>query len=279
MLEHIIKEAQRTAQQHEDSADYIGENGLIYCGKCRTAKQIRLPYPLEAVMPCMCKCMAAEYEAEKEAEREQARQEIRDRRRYDAFHSTKYRDATFAADDGGSAQLMRVCKGYVKRFVERFHAREPMEWLLLYGDIGVGKSYAAAAVVNMLIDKGFSGRFTTLSEIERELWGAEHKSRVYESLRLCDIMVLDDLGAERDTEYMQEIMYNVIDQRLRANKPMIVTTNLDQKAIMQPQDVNRKRIMSRLMEKSVPYLCKGTDRRMHAMRSNAKSVLEDLLNG
>ena len=73
--------------------------------------------------------------------------------------------------------------------------------------------------------------------------------------------MIDDFAMERSTEYVNEIVYNVIDSRYRSGKPLIVTTNLSKKDLDNPPDIDNERIYSRIKEMCFPVEVKGTDRR------------------
>ena len=77
--------------------------------------------------------------------------------------------------------------------------------------------------------------------------------------RLCSypLLILDDFGMERGTEYGLEQVYNVIDSRYRSRKPLIVTTNLTLDEIRHPQNTAHARIYDRLLEMCVPISCIG----------------------
>lgn len=256
-----------------DYPDYTGDDGLLYCGMCGTAKQVRLPEPFNCTMPCMCKCESERYEAAQEEKRQRDMQYSIDRNRQDAFRGTTMAGCTFAADDCRNSKLTKLARNYADKF-----SRDSF-WLILHGDVGTGKSYVAAAIANALLDKGLTARFTSISLIERELWDANKKTDVYSNLSQCDLLVLDDLGTQRNTDYMNEILFNVLDDRLRSGKPMIVTTNLTPADILNPQDVAMQRIMSRLCERSAPFKCDGKDRRKEAMMQNAAKLIGGILDG
>ena len=97
-----------------------------------------------------------------------------------------------------------------------------------------------------------------------------------DSLNNFPLLVLDDLSAERQTEYMLEIVFNVIDARYRAKLPLIVTTNLTREELMIPADVRYKRIFSRLFEMCTPIEVAGADRR-HAALKNDIAATKQLL--
>lgn len=269
-IKDVIEERGADFMQSE-YPDYTGDDGLLHCGMCGTPKQIHLPPPLECVMPCMCKCESDRYEAAQAEKKRREMQYTIDRNRQEAFKGTEMAGCTFERDDNKNPKLTKLSQNYAKRF------DKDACWLILHGECGTGKSFAAAAIVNALLDRGLTARFTSLSIIERELWDAASIAEVYNSLSRCDLLVLDDLGTQRNTEYMNEILFNVVDGRLRSGKPMIVTTNLTPADILNPKDTAMKRIMSRLCEKSAPFKCEGSDRRKDAIRENAAKMIGELL--
>ena len=92
--------------------------------------------------------------------------------------------------------------------------------------------------------------------------------------RLCrySLLILDDFGMERGTDYGLEQVYNVIDSRYRSGKPLIVTTNLSLDELQHPQDTPHARIYDRLLEMCAPILFTGTNFR----RQTAQSKLDRL---
>lgn len=141
--------------------DYIGEDGLLYCVKCRSQKQYRLEGVLAAVIPggvvsCLCECAAKRYRAEQEDERR--KQEMIRRaysvseRRSSCFSDELYRRMNFAADEGKSPKAVEAAHHYVDHF-ERFLAENM--GLMFLGGVGTGKTFAACCIANVLIDKGY----------------------------------------------------------------------------------------------------------------------------
>ena len=87
------------------------------------------------------------------------------------------------------------------------------------------------------------------------------KQEYIDGLNQFDLLVIDDLASERDTEYMGEIVQNIIDARYRSGLPLIVTTNLTSEELKFPAEIRKQRIYSRLFEMCVPVEVTGTDRR------------------
>ena len=98
---------------------------------------------------------------------------------------------------------------------------------LLWGKVGTGKSYFAGCIANALMEREISVCMTNFALILNDL-AASYKGRNEYIDRLCrfPLLILDDFGMERGTEYGLEQVYNVVDSRYRSRKPLIVTTNL-----------------------------------------------------
>lgn len=96
--------------------------------------------------------------------------------------------------------------------------------------------------------------------------------------RLCryPLLIIDDFGMERDTNYALEQVYNIIDSRYRSKRPLIITTNLTLDEIRHPQDVAHARIYDRVLEMCVPVSCFGTSIRKDTAQeklNNLKSLI------
>ena len=245
---------------------YVDANGLRRCTVCNALKQVRI---FGKVIPCICNCEEAADKAEAEHRQAEAIKAEHKRNAFQDGTETVIRSATFANDNGKTGKLMSYCKGYAEGFTTS------SAWLVLYGDVGVGKSYAAAAIANHLLENCFSVRFTTLTQFERKLWNAQNKDAVYAEYRWCDLLVLDDLGISRATQYMNEILFTLVDERLQSGKPMIVTTNMSAKEMLQNDDTSIKRIMSRLVQKSTMIECKGKDQRLEAFMQRGALTFDE----
>lgn len=252
----------------EGNNDYIGEDGLLFCGNCHTAKQVRVKFlGMEKTPFCLCKCEQEKRDAEEKA-RNQFELKMRiDRNRYNAFPDVNsetlpeddMRNWTFANDDNAKPELTNAAKKYVENF-ETF--KKQGKGLILYGSVGTGKSYISGCIANALIDRGYEVLMTSFSRIENTLFGMKGNKQEYlDSLNRYQLLILDDFGAERGTEYMQEIVYNVIDNRLRANLPLIVTSNITSQELKNPQSRSAERIYSRLLKMCHPIRVMGEDRR------------------
>ena len=78
---------------------------------------------------------------------------------------------------------------------------------------------------------------------------SNEKIKYINSLKRYALLILDDLGAERKSEYMQEQVYNIIDARYKSGLPMIITTNLTAEEMKKPSDLGNSRIYDRILER------------------------------
>lgn len=241
----------------ERGTEYMGDDGLLHCRICGGPRQTIITLPFEGAQPrtvrCWCGCPT-----EEDRRKENERQERIERRRRACFRGTDMKSWNFDNDDQRRPELSAAMAKYAADF--RQHLSDG-NGLLLYGSVGTGKTYLAACVANAVITQGYSARMTNFTDISNDLWGAEDKAVYMEELRRFDLLILDDLGAERKNEYMQEIVYNVIDARYRAGKPVIVTTNLSQDELAKPAEIGYGRIYDRILERCLPVKVDGHSRR------------------
>lgn len=273
LVQSLIQKAVETSNIVE--GDYVGEDNLYYCGKCHTRKQtvVRL-FGDTKVVPCVCECKAAEIKAEDEARKQREFFEKVMRMRRVGFPEKAMQEWTFANDDGSNPKLTKAMKNFVELF-PTFKAEG--KGLLLFGSVGTGKTFLAACVANALISKGIPCLVTNFARISNEVQGMfDGKQQYYDNLNTFPLLVIDDLSAERKTEYMQEIVFNVIDARYRANLPLIVTTNLTREELLNPSNITHQRIFSRLFEMCTPIEVTGKDRRQQALKEDI-GKFKDLL--
>lgn len=263
-------EAQSMAAIQRNECDYE-QDGLLYCGKCHTPKQARIEiYGTVHTPMCLCKCENERYEREKQEAETRSRMERLDRLRKEGFPDADLEGCTFDKDDGGSPKIMRIAKKYAENFAEM---KRMKKGLLLFGGVGTGKTFAAACVANALISKGIPCMVTNFSRLINTMFGMNDGRQEYiDGLNQYDLLVIDDLAAERDTEFVQETVMNIIDSRYRSGLPIIVTTNLTAQQLKNPEDIRKQRMFSRLMEMCIIVEADGDDRRKQKLKKDYVEV-------
>lgn len=255
--------------------EYIGENGLLYCGTCHTPKQCRvnmMGHP--AVMPCICQCEKERQEEEKKRQEAEELQRKIQRLKANGIQEKHLLDWRFeVAEDTAD---IRKAKKYVENWQK---VKAENLGLLLWGSVGTGKSFMAACIANALLEKGVPVLMTNFSKILNQMGAmySEERYRYIASFSNFPLLIIDDLGIERNTEYALEQVYAVIDERYKTGLPLIITTNLLINDLRNPQDVAHARIYSRVLEMCTPVQVYGADRRrtIGSRKQNAvREVLE-----
>jgi len=235
----------------EEPGDYVGEDGLLYCGKCHTPKQIRLPFnpatgdKSETLVRSACVC-------QRQTDEEIKRRDICERFRYDMARrwedglscpdGLRYR---FSQDDRQQPKVSDACQRYVECWDEM---KANNIGILFYGSVGTGKSFMASCIGNGLLDRQVAVAATNFPRLLNLLQGTYEKQALLDRLSIYKLLILDDLGVERDSAYAEEQIFNIIDARSNSKLPVIVTTNLTLEEMEHPASMQYVRIYDRVLE-------------------------------
>ena len=151
----------------------------------------------------------------------------------------------------------------------------------LIDDVGTGKSFFAGCIANALLEQGVPVLMTNFSRILNALSGlySEEKNQYIDSLNQYSLLIIDDLGIERSTEFALEQVFNVIDSRYRSKLPLIVTTNMTLEELKNPQDLTRSRIYDRVLERCVPLRINNQNIRQRNAAESMKEARRILAGG
>ena len=254
--------------------DYTGEDGLLYCGKCRTPKEAYFPADKATLFgrdrhPAECDCQRAQRMEREAAEQQRKHRDKVEELKRRGFTDPAMREWTFANDNGRNPQ-MKTAHFYVEHWEDM---KAGNIGYLLWGSVGTGKSYLAGCIANALMEKEISVRMTNFALILNDLAATfEGKNEYISNLCRYPLLILDDFGMERGTEYGLEQVYNVIDSRYRSGRPLIVTTNLTLEDLQHPEDTAHARIYDRLIEMCSPVRFTGSNFR----KATAQEKMEQL---
>lgn len=245
---------QKAEENHRNTETEI-RDGIRYCKRCGMPIEIRRTVlGEERLLPIMCECEREEQRLLKE---QAHAQEIADaRRKCFSGDASRLSIATLAAVALEHPKEAGILRRYAQNFRELY---TDQQGLLLYGTNGTGKSFAAAALCNALIEDGHEVHFTSFSRIDQQTAaGTRGDKKIYlDSLNEYALLVLDDLGAERRSEYMQELVFSVIDSRYTSGKPVVITTNLTLQDLKNPQTAQQSRIYDRILQICYPVEMTG----------------------
>lgn len=133
--------------------------------------------------------------------------------------------------------------------------------ILMLGKTGIGKTHLSMAIAKEVTESGFNvvygSAVNLLRSIEREHFGrADNDGDTLETLCSCDLLVLDDLGAEHHTSFYESTLYNIINTRINSALPSIISANLPLDALYETYN---ERIISRIAGCYEVLYCEGKD--------------------
>ena len=249
---------------------FLGDDGLVYCALCGTPRQTIVTdmNGMERKLPCLCKCKVEERDRELEAESNRKAERKESARIRSAFPSAAMREKTFAKDDGrfGAGQMAKA-RAYAKRFIETGGKLD--YGMLFFGRPDSGKTFLSCCIANEVLDAGHTVLMRSMPQLL-----VQRDESMMDRLMSCDLLVVDDLGAERSTSFGQEFVYVVIDERYSARKPMVVSTNLTREELATSDDMMCARIYGRVLESCLPVEVNTGRRR--ATRERYAEILSDL---
>lgn len=151
--------------------------------------------------------------------------------RYDACTLESFRTDVSAKATGALVRAWTESRRYVTEF-QTAAGRLPEIGLLFTGPPGAGKTHLAVAVLAELIRRyGIRGRFVDFTSLIHQIQStfdpgsAESKSRILDPVVGADVLVLDELGAQKPTAWVQDVLYLIINTRYTERRPTIYTTN------------------------------------------------------
>lgn len=249
----VIKAA--TAAKADKNAEDYYKDGVLVCGKCHTNKEKKIQLAGECVtVRCICKCESEErarIQKQKDYEEEMRRIE---RLKVASLMDAKLKSATLKTftQKEDNQKLYTIVKNYVDNF-ETFYKSN--RGLLFWGTVGTGKSYAAACIANELLNRKIPVVMTSFVKVLQVIQdNTENETEFVNRLCAARLLIIDDLGTERNTDYALEKVYNVIDSRYRTGKPLILTTNLNLQDMQMTQDIRYQRIYDRIFEMCHPVM-------------------------
>lgn len=170
-------------------------------------------------------------------------------------------DLTYYKSDAEIYNLMARNFDFCKNYAKNFNCVTSNS-MLMYGETGLGKTHLSLAIAGEVLKKGFGVVYGSaqnlFSAIEKEHFGrSDNPDGTTEKMLLeCDLLILDDLGAEFTTNFTTATLNNIITTRLLSSKPTIISTNLD---IDELYDMYSRRITSRIIGEFSILTFAGTD--------------------
>ena len=138
-------------------------------------------------------------------------------------------------------------------------------------------TFENADMSNELLKQEVTVKMTNFNTIIDDIFPLADKTEYINALASYQLLIIDDLGVERNSEYALGIIFSVIDRRIRSGRPLIITTNLPLKEIKNETMLDKRRIYDRILEMCTPVYVGGTSKR-EAIASMKMEKAKTLLN-
>ena len=229
-------------------------------------------FPTPRKVPILCQCESEKLKEQEAREKEQHRREYIERLRSDGISKAMYQDCRFSMCDNQDSDAFKKARSFSDSFEDKADKREGM---MFYGGVGTGKTFLASCIANDLIDRGYVVVMNTIQDLAAEMQEdfGQNREYVLNRVRDCDLLILDDFGVERDTEYMAEQVNQIVNERYNAQKPLIVTTNLSPKFMRDSEGDPKRRSYDRLFEICQLVKMDGESRRLEIGRERVRESI------
>lgn len=222
------------------------------------------------MIPLYCACQREEREQEAERVRLQEHISLVKRLQDNCFQYKTFSNAVFKDLDRGSRQET-IARRYVQNWAK---VRKENIGLLFWRDVGTGKTYLASCIANALMEQEVSVKMVNFSYVLNA--GFEYRNELIHSLCHFGLLIIDDFGTERETDYGLETVHSVLDARYNSGESMIITTNLSLQQMKNPEDEMHKKIYDRT-KNCVPVQFGGESRRQAAGKDKMEQFKKMLL--
>ena len=186
--------------------DYKNSEGLLMCGKCHTPRERFLDFDKTSKFyeryknypfPILCKCRREKEEAEEKRLKQAETEMLINRFRKEGITDENYLKYTFTNDDNKNPEISRACKKYADNFADMY--RRGLG-LIFCGQVGTGKTFYAGCIANEIISQAKSVLMTNIPSLITKLgYSQEEKNYILNKISYVSLLVIDDLGVERDT--------------------------------------------------------------------------------
>ncbi len=281
-MKQVGEALEKTLKSRELDYNIAGENERVeICSVCGEAieKITYIPGLNRCIKgPVMCKCKREALIAKEKEEINKEKQLRLKRIIKNSLIDEKFRNSKFENWDftKGNDKMYKIANKYTKKFE---NMKKESVGLLLYGSPGNGKTYTVACIANCLIEKMLPVICVNADSLLNRIkdtykkWGKEVEEDVLRRLDNADLLIIDDLGTEQDTEWTRTKIYNILDSRYRNGLPLIITTNL---SLMELKNRYEKRTYYRILEMCTPILNDGKNIREEKAKEKTQ-ILKELL--
>lgn len=194
--------------------------------------------------------------------------DILERENFEKFDLSYYSDNQIPGTDLTEKKYMQAIVNQVKFFCKNFgiqnQNKQNYDNILFFGEPGRGKTFLCNCIAKELTNRGFGVFYSTSTRLSKTIESSkfekdEQAKKMLDLYYTSPLIILDDLGTEFSTTITDPELFSIINHRITAQKPTIISTNLDSKSI---EAMYSQRIASRLFGEYKPYKIIGSDIRL-----------------
>lgn len=214
-----------------DAEEYI-RDGDIYCKNCDTPRSC---FGFTKKVRCLCECQTKKLAEQKELEQRAERLRQLEKLKVASLLGERYKNVTFGKTDMSNEDFAKVADRARKYCANAGKVLAQGAGIYLYGSKGTGKTHLTACIANELMSNYYSVLYTNFSEISKSIRATyssrgESEQAFIDKLATIDFLFIDDFGTEAvardgDDLWLQEKIFEVVNKRYNANKPIIFTSN------------------------------------------------------
>lgn len=275
-IHNIINSNLRKIEAESDS-----EYKCTVCGEPKyTVQNI---FGKDRTLPVMCQCEKEEYIKEQQANKNKENQIRLERLVKNSLMDNSFYEKTFENWDmnKGSKRMHHIGLRYADKFKE---IKKNGIGLLIHGVPGNGKTYLSCCIANKLLSQyipvicvSINGLLNRIKDTYNK-YGDEGEADIINSLCRADLLIIDDLGVEKVTDWSRTMIYNIIDSRYRSKLPLIITTNLSINVSSDENILTKtygKRTEDRILEMCTPIENTGKSIRIEEAKKKTQ-LLRDI---
>ncbi len=167
--------------------------------------------------------------------------------KFEDFRLDYYSDKASSSYERSPREIMKDILEFCKVYAYSFDTDSPS--VLMQGFTGLGKTHLSLAIAGEVIQKGYTVLYNSaqnfFTELQKERFGKTNSNGAFEAMMLeCDLLVIDDLGAEFITQFTSSALYNIVNTRINTGLPTIISTNL---SLVEIENTYTQRISSRII--------------------------------
>ena len=259
-----------------NDGDYTDTDGLVHCGVCHRAKQARVNALGKIIITsAVCDCRLAELDEQDKLDEIKAKERNKKEREKGlagiSLTSRGYESINF--DEYKNTKTNQLMLRAAQKYLAEYES-QPDLGLIFCGQVGTGKTYTGICIIKEMEKRGISAIATSFMNIFNQ--DISERDEIIRKILKHKVIMIDDLNAERSTEYAQEIIYTVIDTACRKGKSLILTTNKTKEQMANSGNIQMQRIYDRILSVCIPIETKGASIRPYLGKSRRDAFMQGL---